>query len=143
MELALCVAATMCVSHMKESRDSTLHVAIAGKRLSRWNGESRMSNVDPLMDLFAMAEGTQHPAVAAMLQQAAAKRLRGTRIVLLTTRAPSSAQRRDLDRIVSEAGGRMTPRVRSRSWRPTTIAWHQFLSLFSPKLLNGSSSECV
>jgi uncharacterized protein (DUF58 family) len=102
LELALCVAATMCVSHMKESRDSTLHVAIAGKRLSRWNGESRMSNVDPLMDLFAMAEGTQHPEVAALLQQSAAKRQHGTRVVLLTTRAPNSAQRRDLDRITSE-----------------------------------------
>jgi uncharacterized protein (DUF58 family) len=102
LELALCVAATMCVSHMKESRDSTLHVAIAGKRLSRWNGESRMSNVDPLMDLFAMAAGTQHPEVAALLQQSAAKRQHGTRVVLVTTRAPNSAQRRDLDRIASE-----------------------------------------
>ncbi|HEV8002129.1 MAG TPA: DUF58 domain-containing protein [Planctomycetaceae bacterium] len=102
LELALCVAATMCVSHMKESRDSTLHVAIAGKRLSRWNGESRMSNVDPLMDLFAMTEGTQHPEVAALLQQSAAKRQHGTRVVLVTTRAPNSPQRRDLDRIAAE-----------------------------------------
>ena len=102
MELALCVAATMCVSHMKESRDSTLHVALAGKQLARWNGESRMSNVDPLMDLFATAEGTPQPAVAAMLQQAASKRLRGARIVLVTPRALSSAGRQDLERIVSQ-----------------------------------------
>jgi hypothetical protein len=102
LELALCVAATMCVAHMKESRDSTLNVALAGKRLSRWSGESRVSNADPLMDLFAMAEGTQHPEVAALLQQSATKRLRGTRVVMLTTRASGSAQRRDLDRIVSQ-----------------------------------------
>jgi hypothetical protein len=102
LELALCVMATMCVSHMKESRDSTLHVAVAGKRLARWNGESRMSNVDPLMDLFAVAEGIEHPEVAALLQQSASKRLRGTRIVMITTRAPGSAERRDLDRVVSQ-----------------------------------------
>jgi uncharacterized protein (DUF58 family) len=102
LELALCVAATMCITHMKESRDSTLNVALAGKRLARWNGESRMSNADPLMDLFAMAEGTDRPEVAALLQQSAAKRLRGTRVVMLTTRALGSPQRRDLERIVSE-----------------------------------------
>jgi uncharacterized protein (DUF58 family) len=102
MELALCVAATMCVSHMKESRDSTLQVALAGKQLARWNGESRMSNVDPLMDLYATAEGAPQPAVAAMLQQAASKRLRGARIVLVTPRALSSAGRQDLERIVSQ-----------------------------------------
>jgi hypothetical protein len=61
-----------------------------------------MSNVDPLMDLFAMAEGTQHPEVAALLQQSAAKRQHGTRVVLVTTRAPNSPQRRDLDRIAAE-----------------------------------------
>jgi uncharacterized protein (DUF58 family) len=102
LELALCVAATMCVAHMKESRDSTLHVAMAGKRLSRWNGESRMSNADPLMDLFAMAEGTPHPEVAALLQQSASKRLRGTRVVLVTSRAAGSQARRDLERIIAE-----------------------------------------
>jgi uncharacterized protein (DUF58 family) len=102
LELALCVAATMCVAHMKESRDSTLHMAFAGKRLSRWNGESRMSNVDPLMDLFAMAEGTDRPEVAALLQQSASKRLRGTRVVMITTRALGSSERRDLERIISE-----------------------------------------
>lgn len=102
LELALCVAATMCVSHMKESRDSTLHVAIAGKQVARWNGESRMSNADPLMDLFAMAEGAQQPDVGAMLQHSASKRLRGTRVVLITSRASGSAPRRDLDRIISE-----------------------------------------
>jgi uncharacterized protein (DUF58 family) len=102
LELALCVAATMCVSHMKESRDSTLHVAIAGKQLARWNGESRMSNADPLMDLFAICEGAPYPDVAALLQQSASKRLRGTRVVMVTTRAPGSSSRRELDRIVSE-----------------------------------------
>jgi hypothetical protein len=102
LELALCVAATMCITHMKESRDSSLHVALAGKRLARWNGESRMSNADPLMDLFAMAEGTDRPEVAALLQQSASKRLRGTRVVMITTRALGSQPRRDLERIVTE-----------------------------------------
>ena len=102
LELALCVAATMCISHMKESRDSTLHVGLAGKQLSRWNGESRMSNADPLMDLFAIAEGATHPDVASLLQQSAGKRLRGTRVVMVSTRAPGSARRGDLERVISE-----------------------------------------
>jgi uncharacterized protein (DUF58 family) len=102
LELALCVIATMCISHMKESRDSTLHVAIAGKQLARWNGESRMSNADPLMDLFAVAEGSQSPDLATLFQQSVSKRLRGTRIVMLTTRAAGSPERRDLERVISQ-----------------------------------------
>jgi uncharacterized protein (DUF58 family) len=101
-ELALSLAATMCVSHMKESRDSTLHMAIAGKRVAQWDGESRMSNVDPLMDLFAVAEGAHRPDVSALLQQVASKRLRGTRIVMVTTRATGSPERRELEQIVSQ-----------------------------------------
>jgi hypothetical protein len=61
-----------------------------------------MSNADPLMDLFAMAEGVQRPDVASLLQQSASKRLRGTRVVMVTARASGSAPRRELDRVISE-----------------------------------------
>lgn len=103
LEVAASVAATMCISHMKQSRDSTLHVAIAGRQLVQWDGESRMANAGPLMDKFALAEGSPNPDVKAMLEQAAAKRLHGIRTVLITTRTDASSGRQELRKAVEEA----------------------------------------
>jgi uncharacterized protein (DUF58 family) len=103
LELAMSVAATMCVAHMKQSRDSKLHVAVAGRQLVQWDGESRMANAGPLMDHFAMAEGSPSPQVTAMLEQAASKRLHGVRTLLITTRADGSAGRRELAQSVAQA----------------------------------------
>ena len=103
LELAASVAATICVGHMKQSRDSRLHVAIAGRRLVQWDGESRMANAGPLMDQFALAEGSPTPQVATMLQQAAAKRLHGFRTLLITTRLDASPGGSDLRRAVADA----------------------------------------
>jgi len=102
LELAVSVAATICVSHMRQSRDSTLHVMIAGRQLDRWDGESRMSNADPLMDKFALAEGIANPNVATMLDDAASMRLHGLRTVLVTTRKAGTPEWRALERTVAE-----------------------------------------
>jgi uncharacterized protein (DUF58 family) len=91
LELAASLAATLCVSHMKQSRDSTLHVAIAGRQLTQWDGESRMANAGPLLDSFALAEGSPMPALTTMLEQAAQKRLQGVRTILVTSRTHDSA----------------------------------------------------
>jgi len=103
LELAASVAATMCVAHMTQSRDSTLHVAIAGRQLVQWDGESRMANAGPLMDKFALAEGSPSSDVGKMLEQAAAKRLHGIRTVLVTTRMESSNGQSELQNAVAQA----------------------------------------
>jgi uncharacterized protein (DUF58 family) len=102
LELAMSVAATMCTAHMKQSRDSTLHVAVAGRQLVQWDGESRIANAGPLMDYFAMAEGAPRPQVATMLEHAASKRLHGVRTLLITTRAEGSAERNELAQTVTQ-----------------------------------------
>ena len=88
------VAATMCVSHMKQSRDSTLHVAIAGRQLVQWDGESRMANAGPLMDSFALAEGSPTPDV---LARCSSRRppsgCRASARCSITTRTDGSAER--------------------------------------------------
>jgi hypothetical protein len=88
---------------MKQSRDSTLHMAIAGRQLAQWDGESRMANAGPLLDAFALAEGHPTPDVSAMLEQASAKRLQGVRTVLVTTRTHGSAPGAELRRLVASA----------------------------------------
>jgi uncharacterized protein (DUF58 family) len=103
LELAASVAATMCISHMKQSRDSTLHVAIAGREMVQWDGESRMANAGPLMDKFALAEGSPNPSLKTMLEQAAAKRIHGIRTVLITTRTDASSGQQELRKAVEEA----------------------------------------
>jgi len=102
LELAASVAATICVAHMRQSRDSTLQIVIAGRRLVRWEAESRMSNADPLMDEFALAEGSRAPDVKKMVEEAADNRLRASRTVLVTTRPAGSAERRESDRLFHE-----------------------------------------
>jgi uncharacterized protein (DUF58 family) len=103
LELAASLAATMCVSHMKQSRDSKLHVAIAGRQLAQWDGESRMANAGPLLDSFALAEGSPTPDVLAMLGQAATRRMQGVRTLLVTTRTHDSAAGAELRRLVASA----------------------------------------
>jgi Asp-tRNA(Asn)/Glu-tRNA(Gln) amidotransferase A subunit family amidase len=88
---------------MKQSRDSTLHVAIAGRQLVQWDGESRMANAGPLMDKFALAEGSPSPDLRTMLEHAAAKRIHGIRTVLITTRTQTSSGQQDLRKAVQEA----------------------------------------
>jgi uncharacterized protein (DUF58 family) len=74
LELAISLAASICVAHMRQSRDSSLHVWIAGETLDRWEGESRMSNADPLMDRFAVAEGYAKPAIGHRARHASSPR---------------------------------------------------------------------
>jgi uncharacterized protein (DUF58 family) len=106
IELAVSLAATICISHMRQSHDSKLSVAIAGRRFEHWDGESRMANADPLLDQFALAEGAPSPPLKTMLEHGARKRVHGTRNVLITTRPTGSTDRRDLDRIVQDESSR-------------------------------------
>jgi hypothetical protein len=78
-------------------------VSVAGRRRGQWDGKSRMANAGPLMDHFALAEGSPSPDVKTMLQQAASKRLHGVRTVLITTRTEESAGGPDLRKAVAEA----------------------------------------
>jgi predicted TIM-barrel fold metal-dependent hydrolase len=55
------------------------------------------------MDHFALAEGCPRPNVTTMLQQAAAKRLRGVRTVLITTRTEQSGTGPELRQAMAEA----------------------------------------
>jgi uncharacterized protein (DUF58 family) len=103
LELAISLTGTICVAHMRQSRDSTLHVYVAGRRVVHWDGESRISNADPLMDQFALAEGSASPDVGDMLKEAASKRVRGVRTVLVTTRPAGSPERSGLDRLIAES----------------------------------------
>jgi hypothetical protein len=102
VELAASVAATVCISHMRQSRDSTLNVSIAGEQLVNWEGESRVANADPLLDQFAVAVATVKPDVRTMVKVAASRRLQGSRTILVTTRQQGSPERAELDRIVAD-----------------------------------------
>jgi hypothetical protein len=61
-----------------------------------------MANAGPLMDRFALAEGSPNPNVKTMLEQAAAKRIHGIRTVLITTRTESSSGQQELRKTVEQ-----------------------------------------
>jgi hypothetical protein len=86
---------------MRQSRDSALQVLIAGRDFLAWEGESRLANADGVLDQLALAEAGTKPDVAAMLRRAAAKRVHGTRTVLVTTRRPGTPERAALEGIIA------------------------------------------
>jgi hypothetical protein len=86
VELAASLAATVCIDHMRESRDSKICVLAAGREISRWEGESAPAFRDSLLDLLAGADGGPAPAIERLLDEAAAQRGPGTAVILISSR---------------------------------------------------------
>lgn len=86
VELAMSFAATVCLEHFRNSRDSTLQLKCGGRRTSRWEGRSGPVAVEEVLDFFALAESGRATDTAAELQQALETSLPDTRVLLVTTR---------------------------------------------------------
>jgi uncharacterized protein (DUF58 family) len=92
VELAVSLAASICVEHMRRSGDSELSVLVDGAAPARWEGHSQPRNIESLLDMLALVQAGSAPDVRRLLDDAAAKRTLGTRTLLLTTRGRGPAQ---------------------------------------------------
>lgn len=90
-ELAVSLAATICIEHMRESRDSKLQVITAGRELGKWNGETAATFRDSLLDTFALVEAGPEPPIDRALDHAAAGRAPGTAVILISSRPPGES----------------------------------------------------
>lgn len=90
VELAVSLAATICVEHMRESRDSRLCVLSAGSDIERFEGESAAAFRDTLLDLLAIAEAGPAPPIEKVLDEAAARRTAMMGVILVSTRTGST-----------------------------------------------------
>jgi uncharacterized protein (DUF58 family) len=86
IELCLSFAATICVEHMRQSRDARLHVAADGTEFFLWEGQSRPSNIESMLDTLAVFKASGTPNVTRMAEFAQAKRSPTTRVLFITTR---------------------------------------------------------
>ena len=104
VELAVSLAATMCVEQMRRSGDSDLFLFAGGADLTRWEGHSRPRNIESLLDVLAMVRAGATNDVRRLMKDAAGKRGIGTRTILVTTRLPDAGTIPGLEHASSRAG---------------------------------------
>ena len=86
VELAVSLAATICVDQCQYSRDAKLSVLIAGHHVTRWQGNGRTTGLTSLLELLAVAEAGPSSDVAGIVEEASAHQTAGAHILLITTR---------------------------------------------------------
>jgi len=103
VELAASLAGTMCVEHMRDSRDSHVDLTVAGKELTNWKGESSPVNMEPMLEPLAVAVASPSADDDRLIEHALHQRSPGTRLILVTTRS-SVVQWQD--RVIPRAVGK-------------------------------------
>lgn len=91
IELAVSFAATVCVEHMRQSRDSIMAVGVLGTSFSSWVGDARPSGIGAMLDSLAAVQGGAGQEVDALVEFARKHRTPATRVLLVTTRPTSGA----------------------------------------------------
>lgn len=87
VELAVSFAATVCVDHMRQSRQSKVFVASAGKSLTVWEGSAGPKGIESLLETLAQVQAGSAPDIQKMIDDSSTQRTTGARSVLITTRS--------------------------------------------------------
>jgi uncharacterized protein (DUF58 family) len=99
-ELAVSLAATICVEQMKQSRNANVFLAIAGKKLTFCDRASTQAGIERLLAALAVVEAGSAPPIGELVELGTAKRSRSTETILITSR-----QREDVYREEAQAVG--------------------------------------
>lgn len=96
-ELAISFAATVCLHHLRNSRDAHLSLAALGAPVLNW--DSSAGSLESLLDALAQLLPTSHAEFAELRQQAAALHGGHARTLLVSTRPDAARQwlRRNID----------------------------------------------
>lgn len=86
VELAVSFAATVCLEHLRQSRESSLHLATSGEQVAGWDGGGGSVGVESLLDTLAVLEAGPSPDVARMFYDSLPGLPANTRVLLITTR---------------------------------------------------------
>jgi uncharacterized protein (DUF58 family) len=89
-EVAISVAATICVHHLHNSRDSHLYFAAHGEPFADW--DSSGGSTESLLDMLALLQAATAPDLARLQSAAAAHIGSRSRVLLISTR-PAEALR--------------------------------------------------
>ncbi len=87
VELAVSLAATICVEHLRENRDSQVSLLVAGRRYESWDSLGGPGSIDPLLKALATVEGDARSQSERLLEAAQARRSTSLRTIMVTTRS--------------------------------------------------------
>ena len=87
VELAVSFAATVCVEHMRQSRQSKVFVASSGEKATVWEGAAGPKGIESLLETLAQIQSGPSPDLQKLIDDSSAQRTSGTRSVLITTRS--------------------------------------------------------
>jgi len=85
-ERGLRFAATLCMSYLRMSRQSSLMVRLQGKERFDWFGDSGKQHADALLDAFAMLEPARGTNLNLLTEHIRPQQLEACRILLITPR---------------------------------------------------------
>ena len=94
-ELAVSVAATICVEQMKQSRNANVFLAIAGRKLTFCDGASTQAGIERLLMALAVVEAGSAPAIGELIELGTAKRSQSTETILITSRQRENVGREE------------------------------------------------
>ncbi|TWT57142.1 hypothetical protein KOR42_05000 [Thalassoglobus neptunius] len=86
-ERGLCFATTVCMEHLRGSRESSLSVRLVGQTLVKWQGDKGESHIDQLLDAFAEVMSSSQIPPEAVVEGLDDQQSRQFRVVLLSARA--------------------------------------------------------
>ncbi len=86
VELAVSFAATICVSHLRQTRGVEQSVLVSGRAALRVKAESGGSAMEAILDSLAVVEGGPADAFGDLVVEAGRALTAVTRVVLITTR---------------------------------------------------------
>ena len=86
VELAVSFAATVCLEHLKQSRESRMHLAVAGQEINRWEARSGLTSVESMLDMLAVVQAGPSPDLGKMFYDALPVLSPNTKSLLVTTR---------------------------------------------------------
>ena len=86
VELAVCLAATICVDQSQHARDAKLSVLISGRCVTRCQGSGKATGLTSLLELLAVAEAGPSAEIAGVVEDVSAQQTTGAQVLLITTR---------------------------------------------------------
>ncbi len=86
-ELAISFAATVCVEHLKQNRDSNLLLVTSGDTVMRWESQMGFTSVDSMLDVLAVVKAGVSGGIEQTIDESLQQQAANTRTIVITTRS--------------------------------------------------------
>jgi uncharacterized protein (DUF58 family) len=91
VELAVSLAATICVEHVRQNRDASISLMVAGDRVSSKDALSGPGSIEPLLEVLATVAAGHGAFSRRLVDSQNIRRSSTTRTILVTTRSRADA----------------------------------------------------